>query len=237
MSNNKIVNGFNKTDFETDKNKVFILGELLGIEEKGNFLGKEHVIVLVKTERDKNKALYVWTVLPDTIETRELISSGNKVFIEGRMGTSYNFNDRAVSHTFIVPDEISEVTEKIELDKKDEFYLNYTINNRVILEGTINTEPWREFIPPANNYVTRFSMEYENDGEKRSIYCTLWDTVNDIGKLKKDQIVKVVGSFNLLKKERGLVIENGIIVESRKNKLDSYVIVVQKIIILNDEKI
>jgi hypothetical protein len=235
MSNDNISLGFNRNEFELDKNKVYVLGELLGIEEDGEFLNKEHVIVLLKTEREKNKPLYVWVVFPNTNDTKDLIKKGNKVFIEGSMYTSYSFNDKAVSHTFIVPEEVSEVVEDFEIEKSNEFYLNFTVNNRVILEGKINNDPWREFIPPANNFVTRFSIEYECGKEVRSIYCTLWDTVNDVGDLKRDQLIKVVGSFNLLKKERGLKVVNGVVVEARKNKLDSYVIVVQKITLVGKE--
>lgn len=226
---------FEREDIITqEKNKVYVLGTLLGVEEEGIFNGREHYIVLMKTEREKNKPLLVWVVFRKEQKTKDLILRGNKVFIEGYMATTYTFNSKAVTHTFIVPEKVYEIDKDIEIEKKRDFYLNYTVNNRVILEGRINIEPWREYIPPADNYVTRFSIDYEVKGKKRSMYCTVWDTVNDIEELKKGQRIRIVGSFNLLKKERGLKIENGVVVESRKNKLDSYVIVAQRIEILED---
>lgn len=228
-----VKNAFDKDSFVEDSNKVWVVAKLLGIEEAGFYGGSDKNIVLAKTSRGDNKDQYVWVVLSKEEEMTKLVINESLVFIEGYMSTSYVFNSRAVSHTFIVPDNINRLEGEVELEKKDDFYLNYTMNNRVVLEGVIDKEPWREFIPPANNYVTRFSIKYKENGKSRSMYCTVWDTVNDVKDLSKGKKVKVIGSFNLLKKSRGLQVKDGYVTEVKKNKLDSYVIVVQRIELLD----
>lgn len=229
----KKIYGESVEDYQYD-NKVFVLGELLGVEESGLYNGIQQDLVLMKTERAGNKPLYVWIVLPKHEKTTALIKRKGKVFIEGFMTISYTFNNRAVSHTFIVPKKVDILTEEVEIEKSSDFYMNYTVNNRVILEGVVSGEPWREYIPPADNSVTRFLLEIKVGNKKRKIYCTMWDTVNDIEDFKVGMNVRVVGSYNMLKKERGLVIKDGIVVESKKNKLDSYVVVVQRIELIED---
>lgn len=219
------------------ENKVLILGSILGIEEEGIFEGEKSYVVLIKTERSKNKALYIWVLFKDKELLDGLISKDGLIFIEGKMCNHYRFNEKAISHTFIVPDSITSVDDYVEIGKSDKFHLNFTVNNRVCLEGSIVSEPWREFIPPANNYVTRFLLKFNFNGEESSVYCTIWDTVNNLGTLKKDMKIRVIGSFSLLKKERGLLVEDGVVIESKKNKLDSYVIVVQHIELVDGELI
>ena len=109
------------------------------------------------------------------------------------------------------------------------------MGNRVIIEGKILEGIWIEHIPTVNKDVTRFLMEIDVKGKKRNVYCSMWDTINNIEELKSGLEVRVIGSYAMLKKERGLVIKDGIVVESRKNKLDSYVVMVQKIELINDE--
>ena len=223
----RVVGGF--SEVTGSSNRVLLYGELLGVEETGVCNGVSSDIVLMRTERDRNKALYVWVALPSAMGIRERIGDGMYVYVEGFMETVYTFNDLAVSHTFVVPELFCEVDGLFELPTTDEFYLNYTMNNRVEIEGVVNKEPWREYIPPARNYVTRFSIEYEVRGRKRSIYCTMWDTVNEVGLIERGDRVSIVGSFSLLKKDRGLEYGDGVVTAVRKNKLDSYVIVVQRL--------
>lgn len=221
---------FSRSDYSGETNYVSVFGQVLGIEERGVYGGREQTVVLMRTEREWNKAMYVWILMEDTATLRDRLVRGAYVLVEGKMATKYGFNKLAVSHTFILPDRVMEIVDEVsEMERHDEFYLNYTVNNRVVLEGTILNEPWREYIPPAKSYVTRFAFEYELYGKRRKIYCTVWDTVTGSGSLKKGDRIRVTGSFSLLKKERGLVIKDGVILEARKNKLDSYVIVVQRI--------
>lgn len=236
MEKDLVLQKFNETNINNFKNKGLFYGEFLGQEEDGVFNNMEYTLVLMKTARDNNKPLFIWVALPKTRETKEFITknTGKKVLVEGYICVTYNFNDKAVSHTFIVPEILEEVDEVI-LDNHEDFYMSYTMGNRVIIEGKILEGIWIEHIPTVNKDVTRFLMEIDVKGKKRNVYCSMWDTINNIEELKSGLEVCVIGSYAMLKKERGLVIKDGIVVESRKNKLDSYVVMVQKIELINDE--
>ena len=238
-----MVNVFDKitdlTLLDNESNKVSLIGEFLGIEEEGLYNGKRSMVVLFKTNRDKNKPLYVWIGFEDNKTNTNFIldNLNKKVYIEGYLTVVPVFNDKAISHTFIVPEIIDILSDEevngINNVNVSDFVTSYTVNNRVVLEGKIVGEVWKEFIEPVNNHVTRFQIEIDVNNKKRRIYCTVWDTVKDNEEVKTGIEVRIVGSYTMLKKERGLYYKNGYIIESRKNKLDSYVVIVQKINLLN----
>lgn len=238
-----MVNIINKitdlTLLDSETNKVSLIGEFIGIEEDGFYNGKRSIVVLFKTNRDKNKSLYVWVGFENNNKNVNFILDNlNKtVYIEGYLNVTYTFNDKAVSHTFIIPEIIDILKEEeiLEINNTNvsDFVTSYTVNNRVLLEGKIVGEVWKEFIEPVNNHVTRFQIEISINDKLRRIYCTVWDTVNDIEELKAGLNIRVIGSYTMLKKERGLIYKDGYVIESRKNKLDSYVVIVQKINLLD----
>ena len=209
-------------------NRVVLYGEVLGVEESGDYMGVASDLVLVRTSRSSNKGMYVWVLVSREVGLSRLVGDGMYVYVEGYLNTVYTFNDLAISHTFVVPEVMCEYEGLMELPSDADFALNYTLNNRVELVGVVDREPWREYIPPVRNYVTRFSVEYEVEGRKRRVYCTVWDSVNELGELRKGDRLRLLGSFTMLKKERDLEYGDGVVTHARKNKLDSYVVIVQR---------
>lgn len=214
-------------------NRVVLYGEVLGVEEDGDYMGIPSDLVLVRTCRSRNKGMYVWVLVSKDVGIRDLVGDGMYVYVEGYLNTVYTFNDLAVSHTFVVPEVLCEYEGLFELPSASDFSLNYTLHNRVELVGVVDREPWREYIPPAKASVTRFSVEYEVEGRKRRVYCTVWDSVNDLGEIRKGDCLRLLGSFTMLKKERDLEYGDGVVTHSRKNKLDSYVVIVQSLELLD----
>ena len=216
-------------------NKVLLIGELLGIEENGFYRGTAYNLVLMRTTRSQNKAHYVWILLPQTANYLHMIKEQPFVYIEGILTVSPTFNNKAISHTFITPTKMIPLEGTLDLEDVEDFALNYTRSNRVLLEGRVIGTPWKETIIPLNKSVTRFPMLINVNNTTRKIYCTIWDDVNPLESIEKGMKLSVLGSYTMLKKERNLEITDGYVSSSLKNKLDSYVVLIQQLIELPDE--
>lgn len=212
-----------------EPNKLILLGELLGIEESGFYRGNRYSLVLMRTVRAHNKPHYLWLILPENDETLRMVQENQVVYIEGHLIVTPSFNNRAISHTFVEPSTLLVVPENIGITEAEDFPLNYTLCNRVVLEGKVIGVPWKETIPPLNKSVTRFPMLIQVNNTIRKIYCTIWEDMNTIGPIENGMILRVLGSYTMLKKERNLTIKDGYVTNCLKNKLDSYVVLVQQL--------
>ena len=217
--------------FETP-NKAYIIGKILRLESKGVHDGVNQVLVCVEDLRESKKRNHALVLLPDCASTNELIEKNAIIHAEGILTASYTFNNLEKKHIFIVPNTVKELPEDFKLDPIDEFYLNYTLYNRVILRGVISSEPTTRYIDSVGRSLMRFKLNFLGDGgREKSINCTLWETVNDLSHIKKGDEVGIIASFNItnrytLSRERSEA-ENK---ETKETKdYTSYNLLVQKI--------
>lgn len=208
-------------------NRIFALGTLLGVEEVGYHNGVEKFLVLMKTERYENKPQYLWVVLEKNDANFEMILQQKVMLIEGYVDNCTTFNNLARSHTFMVPEKMTETVNNKCLKGPAPFHLDYTVNNRTLTQGVIVGKPWKEEIPKIDQTVVRFKVEVVAEHLVKEIYVSIWEKRLKGKELKDGMNIQFIGSLNMLKKERELVIENGYVVSSKKNKLDSNLIVIQ----------
>lgn len=236
ITSTELINKFKNIKELDDSNSISLYGKFLGVEEQGIYKNTEYFVVLMETYRNKQKPYYVWVLLDtNTIEAIKL-HKDSRFYVEGNLNVSYTFNEKAITHTFVVPKEIlklEESTQPIEFPRNETFHENFTVGNRTIVEGKITDNIWKEGISGTDKEITKFQISTLIDNKVRKLYCSVFDNnpVKDL--IKEGAYVTLVGSFTMLKKERGLLIENFEVVESKKNKLDSYVIIVQHIDILD----
>lgn len=57
-------------------NRVVLYGEVLGVEEDGDYMGIPSDLVLVRTCRSRNKGMYVWVLVSKDVGIRDLVGMG-----------------------------------------------------------------------------------------------------------------------------------------------------------------
>lgn len=191
------IDKMHRNNFKDVYNDAFIVGDIVGIEERGIHAGVEQLLVLVRTHRKGSKSHFVLVMLPDCSETLDLIDKKSRIIIQGKLDVSFTFNFENSKYVFINPSKITEVNRDFKMKELKEFYLNYTLYNRVILEGQIIGEPTRKFIKSSGVYLNKFKLKLKGmDGKNKTVNCTLWETVKDMVELRDGLNIKVVSSLS-----------------------------------------
>ena len=224
------------TNFENVQNKAMLVGDLIEIEETGIYAGIEQVIVLVETTRRGGKRHFALAVMPKCEDTDRLVENKARVFIEGYIATSFNFNSYMTKHQFVVPNRVVELEKNYEPRDMEDFYLNYTLLNRVVMQGVVHTNPSELYIEKTGLYIYKFKLRYMDvGGREKTVNCDMWETVNDLPDLRKDMNIRVVGGFEI-RNEKVLSMMGEKVGNSKdgnRGKETSYKILVQKIFDLN----
>lgn len=188
-------------EYKGINNEAYIIGKIIKVEGEGIHGGVRQVIVCVEELRESEKKNHVLLLLPKCESTFKLIEKKSVIKAEGILTSSYTFNNNEKKHTYIVPSNVEVLDKEYKLEAEEEFYLNYTLYNRVIMRGKVCSEPTFRYIESVGKGLYRFKINYEGDGGKESnINCTLWETVNDINKLSKGDKIFIVGSFKITNK-------------------------------------
>ena len=186
------------SDFDGIYNNVFIVGDIVGVEGEGIYSGIRQKLVLIKTTRKGSKSHYVTVILPHCESTEKLIRNRTKVMITGKIDASFTFNTQNVKHMFIKPYGIKELPRDFSIEDTGEFYIDYTIYNRVILEGEVVGTPTKKLIKSSGLYLYKFKIKFLGEGNKyRTANCTLWETVKDNVNIKEGLNIRIISCLSV----------------------------------------
>lgn len=215
-------------DFEGVSNRAYILGDIVRVEGRGVHRGIRQLLVLVKSCKKIGKKSYSLVVLPDCKETESKVKRNARIYAEGILEVSYTFNNDEVKHVFVQPEVVKEIEGDVGVEQDIDFYMNYTMYNRVVLNAVINTQPHKRRVKSSRAGLNKFKIKFKGGGGRyRTINCILWDTVNDLPELDVGMRVKVIGSLLVLNSD--IVDSNRTDDYSGKNKRTTYTLIIQKV--------
>lgn len=179
-------------------NKSHVIGEITDLLGEGIHRGEEYYLVLVRAIKVEGRRNYVSVILPKEEEYKNLIDKKAIIYAEGAVVSSFNFNDNEVKHIYINPYKIEEVKEEFKVERENEFYVNYTLCNRVVLKGVVDNKSTVKYIESMGMNLTKFRLKSKSGA---TFNCTLWDTVKSIEDITEGLPVEIVGSMSVLTKD------------------------------------